>query len=124
MRLTTGKFQDYVALGCVIPIRVMHIYVCLPVSLVLAKVGQNGAHYIISQTVFPCIEECINSRGSRDSAVDTRSFQVRKVRSSSPTGAVTIVPLGKAFKFHIASSLSLVAMDSIRNEVSRVIYIS
>ena len=38
--------------------------------------------------------------------------------------AVTIVPLCKAFKFHIASSLSLVAMDSIRNEVSRVINIS
>ena len=52
------------------------------------------------------------------------SLQVRKARSSHPAVAVTIVSLGKALKFHIASSLSLMAMDSIRNEVSRVINLS
>ena len=35
--------------------------------------------------------------------------------------AVTSVPLSEAFKFHIASSLSRVAMDSIKNEASRVL---
>jgi len=52
-----------------------------------------------------------------------RSDHSCRIRLFTQSVTVTIVPLGKAFNFHIATSFSHVAIDFMRNEVSRVINI-